>query len=86
MHKRIDCVKPFLCLAAYFYLATGNALGHMKRMDDIKQIREALGLTQAEMAERLGIHQATLSRIETGAIAPDKRNLLAAKALMAGQA
>ena len=54
-------------------------------MQSIKQIREALGLSQAEMAEELGIHQTTLSRIETGVIAADKRNLLAANALLAAR-
>jgi len=54
-------------------------------METIKQIRETLGLTQAEMASELGIHQATLSRIESGVTTPDRRNLLAAQALLAAR-
>lgn len=50
-------------------------------MDDIRQIRKALGLTQEAMAEQLGINQGTLSRFETGELRVNKRTLLAAKAL-----
>jgi DNA-binding transcriptional regulator YiaG len=32
---------------------------------DIKELRQQLGLTQAEFAERLGVNQATISRWET---------------------
>jgi putative zinc finger/helix-turn-helix YgiT family protein len=34
--------------------------------DDIRQHREALGLTQRQLANQLGIAEATLSRWETG--------------------
>jgi len=52
-------------------------------MSEIKDIRVHLGLTQAEMAERLGITQPTLSRLESGIIAANKRTLLAAHSLKA---
>lgn len=37
-------------------------------MANIKTIRERLGLTQAELADRLGVTQSTMSRLETGDI------------------
>jgi len=52
-------------------------------MDNIQTIREALGLSQAEMAEALGLHQSSISRLETGVLPTDKRTLLAAQALLA---
>lgn len=52
-------------------------------MDDIREIRSKLGLTQIEFADRLGLHQSTISRLETGELPADKRTVLAAKALLA---
>lgn len=54
-------------------------------MEDIREIRGKLGLTQIEFAERLGLHQSTISRLETGELPADKRTLLAARALLAEQ-
>ncbi len=51
-------------------------------MTDIRQIRQALGLTQTDFAERLGLHQSTISRFEKGALPVDKRTRLAAQALL----
>ncbi len=45
-------------------------------------IREALGLTQEQMAGHLGLHQSTISRFERGELPLDKRTLLAAQALL----
>ena len=56
---------------------------YQRGMDDIRTIRETLGLSQAEMADRLGIHQSSISRFETGELALDRRTLLAAQALLA---
>lgn len=53
-------------------------------MSDLASIRTALNLTQAELAERLGVHQSTISRFESGDLPTDPRTLLAAKALLAG--
>ena len=50
-------------------------------MSDIKSIRTHLGLTQAEMADALGITQSTLSRMENGVIIANKRTIMAARAL-----
>lgn len=50
-------------------------------MEDVRTVRTALGLTQAELAEQLGLHQSTLSRLETGALAVDARTRLALEAL-----
>lgn len=52
-------------------------------MSEIRAIRDALGLTQAQLAAQLGITQSTVSRLETGDITPDKRTMLAAHALRA---
>ncbi|WP_202388883.1 helix-turn-helix domain-containing protein [Pelagerythrobacter marinus] len=54
-------------------------------MDSILGIRKALGLSQVEMAARLGLHQTTISRFERGELPTDKRTLLAAQALLAGR-
>ncbi|NBC37339.1 helix-turn-helix domain-containing protein [Novosphingobium sp. FSY-8] len=50
-------------------------------MSDIQTIRSQLGLSQAEMAEQLGLHQSTISRFERGDLIPDKRTLIAVRAL-----
>ena len=34
--------------------------------DDLKAIREILGITQTELAKRIGVQQVTLSRNEFG--------------------
>ena len=38
----------------------------MINKDDIKMMREELGLSQSELAKRAGITQGTISRYETG--------------------
>lgn len=50
-------------------------------MDDLRTIRTELGLTQSEFADRLGLHQSTISRFEKGDLPLDKRTLLAAQSL-----
>lgn len=52
-------------------------------METIQAIRETLGLTQAELADRLGIHQSTISRMERGELGTDKRTMIAARTLLA---
>jgi DNA-binding transcriptional regulator YiaG len=34
--------------------------------DEFKRMREAAGLTQEKLAERLGVHRVTIARWETG--------------------
>lgn len=51
-------------------------------MQTIFEIRKALGLSQSEMADRLGVRQSTVSRLESGIIPTDKRTMLAAQALL----
>jgi transcriptional regulator with XRE-family HTH domain len=53
-------------------------------MTDMRAIRKELGLSQAEMAERLGLHQTTISRFETGDLTLDRRTELAVQALRSG--
>lgn len=48
---------------------------------DIRTIRKALGLSQAEMAEKLGLTQGTVSRFENGKLDLDERTRLAVEAL-----
>jgi len=38
--------------------------------NDIRALREALGLTQAELAERVGVSRQTINAIETGRYNP----------------
>jgi transcriptional regulator with XRE-family HTH domain len=53
-------------------------------MLDLTSIRKELSLTQAELAEKLGVHQTTISRFETGELPLDERTALAVLALKAG--
>lgn len=52
-------------------------------MDDIRTIRRRLTLSQQELAEALGLHQSTISRLESGALPLDERTKLALEALLA---
>ncbi len=52
-------------------------------MDNLRDIRRQLGLTQIELGERLGLDQSTISRFETGGLPVDKRTELAVQALIA---
>jgi DNA-binding transcriptional regulator YiaG len=38
---------------------------------NVRAIRESLGLSQTQMAERLGVNQSTVSKLERGIYAPD---------------
>lgn len=48
---------------------------------DIKRTRQALGLTQTDLAEILGMDRATISRYEVGKLEPTLRTILALEAL-----
>ena len=50
-------------------------------MSIVREIRRELELSQAELAGRLGVHQTTVSRFETGELPLDKRTELALRAL-----
>ena len=52
-------------------------------MNELQEIRHTLGLTQTELAARLGVRQSTVSRWERGDLPLDARTLLAARALRA---
>src|SRR3569832_1829048 len=47
--------------------ATAYALG-MPLVLRVRELREALGLTQAELAERAGVRRATVNRIENARV------------------
>lgn len=51
-------------------------------MTNMRDIRRQLGLTQIEMADRLGVQQSTISRYERGDLPVDKRTQLALDALL----
>ena len=55
-------------------------------MDDIRTLRRNLGLTQGDLAEKLGLDQSTISRLETGRLPVDARTRLALEAIQARQA
>lgn len=57
----------------------------MHVMMTFREIRKAIGFSQTEMAESLGLHQSTISRLESGEIIPDKRTMLAARALLSAR-
>ncbi len=44
----------------------------MAKKIDLKRIRSRHGLSQVEMAERLGVDQATISKIEAGKLDPNR--------------
>lgn len=48
---------------------------------DVKAARNDLNLSQAQLAEKLGVTQATVSRLETGKLPVDERTKLALEAL-----
>lgn len=52
-------------------------------MVDMRTIRRELGLSQVELAGKLGLHQTTISRFETGELPIDERTALALDALKA---
>lgn len=51
-------------------------------MSQVRTARTALGLSQAELAVKLGVHQTTISRFETGDLPVDERTELALDALL----
>jgi len=36
----------------------------------LKKLRERRGLTQQQLAERIGVHRVTVAKLETGALRP----------------
>ncbi|WP_069066453.1 helix-turn-helix domain-containing protein [Sphingobium sp. RAC03] len=52
-------------------------------MNAIRDARLRLGLTQIELAGKLGLHQSTISRFEKGSLPIDERTELAVEALLA---
>ena len=54
--------------------------------DEVKRIRESMGLTQDSLARLIGVTQATVSRWESGKLPVDTRTMLALKTLQAARA
>lgn len=58
--------------------------GHTAGMDNLKNLREARNITQAELADMIGVNQAYISKIEAGIANPSLEKILGiAKALRA---
>lgn len=57
----------------------------MRNMD-IRAIRERHGVSQSELAAKLGVTQSTVSRLETGELKMNLRTRLAIEALFPAQA
>lgn len=55
-------------------------------MTNIRDARSTLGLSQAGLAAKLGVHQTTVSRFETGELPMDERTALALEALISRKA
>lgn len=51
-------------------------------MNSIQYARGQLGLSQADLADKLGVHQTTVSRFEKGGLPIDERTALALDALL----
>lgn len=49
---------------------------------DISAARRAKKMTQAQLAEAMGVDQAVISRWESGKVSPNKQNLLRLKAIL----
>src|SRR5260370_33927588 len=49
--------------------------------EEVRSVRDALGLTQERLAEKLGTTTSTINRIERGHIRPSARTLRALRAL-----
>lgn len=51
-------------------------------MSEIREKRISLGLSQSQLGTKLGLHQTTVSRMETGELPVDERTSLALEALL----
>ena len=51
---------------AYSAMEAVAALAHNEHMKNVRALRQARGLTQAELAELAGVNQATVSKAERG--------------------
>lgn len=67
---------------AYFLLYANAHTAIFFLMTDIRDARRVLGLSQSELATKLGVHQTTISRFETGDLPADERTVLAVNALL----
>lgn len=54
----------------------------MEDSDRLKEGRKRLGMTQKKLAEELGIHTMSLSRLERGEVPVQRQTLLAVRCLI----
>lgn len=66
-------VKPELAFVANYSLSEPRY--HRQVSTNIAKIREAKGISQVQLAERLGIHVTNLNRIERGKASPSTKRL-----------
>jgi putative zinc finger/helix-turn-helix YgiT family protein len=57
--------------------------GHVLGGEEVRFIRKALGLSQAALADRLGVHRVSVARWESGEVPPDGPTSVAIRALAA---
>ncbi len=57
--------------------------GHVLGGEEVRFIRKALGLSQASLADRLGVHRVSVARWESSEIPPDGPTSVAIRALAA---
>lgn len=50
-------------------------------MNNLKKLRKVKGLSQIELAKKLGVSQETVSKWESGKVIPDIKNLISMKTI-----
>lgn len=66
---------------AHLFFLTGLFMSAYTSRMNIKALRKTLGLSQADLASKLGVTQGTISRFENGVQVLDERTKLALEAL-----
>ena len=63
-----DCVTDFMMTepGACVNLQSMSVTAHPHRTSGLRAVRLAFGVTQADLAERTGVHRSLVSRIERG--------------------
>lgn len=67
-------------LMGYYWGLGGKPLA--RESFDIAAARKAKGLTQAQLADRMGLVQGVISRWETGKVSPNKETLAKLKEIL----
>ena len=70
-------------VAAFFATYDMDKDLHPAKPNEVKQTRETLGLTQAQLGEKLGLDGSMISKMESGTLLVGPRTALALEALLA---